>query len=67
MMFPRAERWAEQAHLPLAVCSVTKALYGYTAPVLDEPRARRQIGRAGITGGAAEVALAILYERAERL
>lgn len=66
MTFPRAEKFAREMPLPMAVDPVVMELYQYAAPVLDEGKARRALAVAGFRGEALEAGLGIVRERAER-
>jgi len=67
--YPAAETFAETCTLPIVADPVTRELYGYAAPVLDERAATRLLNGAGIycTTPAFEVAMDIMRERAESL
>lgn len=65
--YPRALAFARTCRLPMVVCSVTKELYGYAKPILDEGTTTRMIKDAGYRGEEVEAALSVLRERASRL
>lgn len=68
MRYPRAEQFANTIELPLVACPVTKELYGYVHPVLDQKKAVSLLCGFGLVTSdpAFEVAMDILCERAER-
>jgi hypothetical protein len=71
----RAIKIARTLRLPMTTCKVTKELYGYAYPVLDETQARRAFvsywtkahGVHTLDGDITEAALAVMHQRVEIL
>lgn len=65
--FPKAETFARDMSLPLAVNRTVLELYGYRSFVLDVARARATLQRAGFRGAALFAAMDVLYCRADAM